>query len=588
MKFILQFIGYRRVAGLAVVLFTGAVLDLVGIVLLYPYIELAANPENTIEKFGLQRYIDVFHIQSSHQFLLLTGSSLIAFYTLKAGLIFLLNRYQFKTVANLTYRLTEAMYGRLLRCRFNAFQQFPASQLIGVVYNNPIHASICMTAIATIVNDAIFLVIIFLVSISASPIATICSMAALFLVGVTLHFAVVRKTQRYGKQQALVEDAKHKVAFSTITAIKDIKVMGIENHLIEENTHISKLFFSTTWKFNLLGSVPKIAIEYFILAGLCLGVMVTMGTRQDFVSQLPLIGVGIAATMRIIPSFNRIILAINTFKFYRPFISKIIDFYEKTTAFEVNVIDYAVPFNHRLEVKNLWFSYDEKRILLDVSISIFKGQSIGIVGMSGSGKSTLLDLISGIQEKEKGDFLLDGELVDPFGTNVIRRILGYVPQAIALVDDSIAFNVSFSHEWDPAKLTNALKAANLLAFVDQLPDQEKTRVGENGVRLSGGQRQRIGIARALYKDPEILIFDEATSAVDNITEQELSREISKLSGAKTILLVAHRLSTIQHCDRIYVMHKGRIIGAGTYHELLESNELFQELHRQQASAVLRS
>jgi len=277
-----------------------------------------------------------------------------------------------------------------------------------------------------------------------------------------------------------------------------------------------------------------------------------------------------------------LIAAIGTYKFYRPFIAKIIDFYEKTTAFEVNVIDCPMKFDHSLEVNNLGFSYGEKRILQDISILIPKGQSIGIVGMSGSGKSTLLDLISGLQEKDEGEFLLDGKAVNPFGTNAIRRMLGYVPQAIALVDDSIAFNVAFSRDWDATKLRNALKVANLLEFVDQLPEQEKTCVGENGIRISGGQRQRIGIARALYKDPEILIFDEATSAVDNITEQELTAEINGLSGTKTLIMVAHRLTTIQHCNRIYVMHNGRNAGAGTYHELLKNNEIFQQMHKQQA------
>lgn len=582
MKFVFRFFGHRKLAGLAAALFAGAILDLAGIVLLFPFLELAANPEKNIEKFQLQGYLDVLHVHGSYQFLLLIGGGLIFFYTLKVGIVYLLNKYQFRTVADLTYRLSEAMYGRLLRCRYNAFQQFPASQLIGVVYNNPIHATICISAIATILNDLLFLTMLLIISMMVNPAITVIVVATIVIIGIVLHLIVVRKTQEYGKQQALVEDVKHKLAFATITAIKDIKVMGIENHLIHENTDISKQYFSTTWKFNLLGSLPKIAIDYIILLGVTIGIMVFIGMRDDAVLQLSLIGVGIAATMRTLPTFNRLIAAIGTFKFYRPFIAKIIDFYEKTAAFEVNVIDYSASFDHSLEVRNLGFSYGQKRILEDVSILIQKGQSIGIVGMSGSGKSTLLDLISGIQEKGEGEFLLDGKGVDPFGTNAIRRMLGYVPQTIALVDDSIAFNVAFSCDWDPIKLRNALKVANLIEFVDHLPEQERTFVGENGVRVSGGQRQRIGIARALYKDPEILIFDEATSAVDNITEQELTVEIDRLSGKKTLIIVAHRLSTIQHCDRIYVMHNGRIVGVGAYHELLKNNELFQQMHKQQA------
>jgi ABC-type multidrug transport system fused ATPase/permease subunit len=385
-----------------------------------------------------------------------------------------------------------------------------------------------------------------------------------------------------GRQQLKFEDAKHKLAFATITAIKDIKVMGIEKHIQAENSVISKQFLETTWRFNLLGSLPKNVIEYVIFVVLCLGIFLFVGMESDTANLLPLIGVGIAAVMRIVPSFTRMIVSMNSFKFYRPGIDKIIDFYEKTRVFEVKVTDCPMPFERIVEARNISFSYGEKRILSDVSISIPKGHSIGIVGMSGSGKSTFLDLISGIQEKGGGEFLLDGQPVDPFRTNVIRRMLGYVPQSIALVDDSIAFNVSFSREWDMERLRNALKVANLLEFVDQLPEKEKTTVGENGVRLSGGQRQRIGIARALYKDPQILIFDEATSAVDNITEQELTREIKGLAGSKTLIMVAHRLSTIMHRDCIYVISAGKVIGAGTYQELLDGNPFFQELHQLQA------
>lgn len=582
MDFIYKIFGYRRLAGLAGALFAGAVLDLAGIALLFPYIELAASPERFIEKFDANGCLEALNIQNHFQLLLLAGAALILFYTIKVGIVYLLNRYQFRAVADMTYRLSEAMYERVLRCRYNAFQQFPASQLVGVVYNNPIHAGICITSIATIVNDTLFLVMLLIIVVWLSPLFALVGLAVIALISAALYATVVRRTQRCGRQQALVEDEKHKLAFATISAIKDIKVMGIEDRLLRENAAISKQYYSTTWQFNLLGSLPKAAIEYLFLLAMTIGILVLVATREDAVMQLPLIGAAIAAAIRTLPSFNRLITAFSTFRFYRPFIAKIIDFYDKTAAFEVCVTERHLKFERCFELRNLSFSYGDKSVLEDVSISIPKGQSVGIVGMSGAGKSTLLDLISGIQEKKGGEFLLDGEQADPFGTNAIRRMLGYVPQAIALVDDSIAFNIAFSHDWNEARLGNVLKVANLTEFVDQLPEQERTRVGENGIRLSGGQRQRIGIARALYKDPEILIFDEATSAVDNITERELTEEVGRLSGAKTLIIVAHRLSTIRKCDRIYVLHHGKNAGAGTYEELLQGNELFQQMHRQQA------
>jgi ABC-type multidrug transport system fused ATPase/permease subunit len=435
-----------------------------------------------------------------------------------------------------------------------------------------------------IINDLVFLLMLLIISFYVTPLATILVVTIFVFFAYIMYITVVRKTQSFGKQQAMVEDIKHKVAFSTISAIKDIKVMGIEKDIIKENTEISKQFYSISWRFNLLGVIPRISIDFITFTGLCIGVIFLIVMHLNLAVVLPLIGVGMVAIMRILPSINRIIGSVNTFKFYRPFVSKINEFYEKTNALEVDVVDCYMPFDHDLEMKNICFSYGDHKILTDVSLSIHKGHSIGIVGMSGSGKSTLLDLISGIQEKDNGEILLDGKSADPFNTNVIRRRLGYVPQSIALVDESIAFNITFSHEWDPIKLRNALKTANLLDFVEGLVEQEKTMVGENGVRLSGGQRQRIGIARALYRDPDILMFDEATSAVDNITEQELTKEIGLLSGRKTLIIVAHRLSTIQNCDCIYVIHKGRNIGHGSYDYLLKNNSIFQEMLKQEVEA----
>lgn len=584
MIFILNFFGYRRLATLAIIIFVNAILDLGGIILLYPYIELATNYEKNIEKYHLHGLRDILRIDSTNDFLIMVGMSLIFFYFIKVITIYWLNKCQFKMLADMTYRLTEAMYSRLLRCSYNAFQQFPASQLMGVVYNNPIHATICLTSLAMIINDSVLLVMIFIVSFCVTPLVTIATVSILGFFAFIMYKTVVQKTQSFGKQQAIVEDVKHKVAFSTISAIKDIKVMGIESDVIKENTEISKQFYATTWRFNLLGVIPRLSSEFVTFGGLCVGVIVLIGMHLNLADFLPLVGVSMLAVMRILPSLNRIISSVNTFKFYRPFVSKIIEFYEKTNALEVDVVDFSVPFDHVIEVKNICFSYGEHKILTDISLSIHKGHSIGIVGMSGSGKSTLLDLISGIQEKDNGEILLDGKSVDPFNTNVIRRRLGYVPQSIALVDESIAFNITFSHEWDSNKLRNALKTANLLEFVEGLVEQEKTMVGENGVRLSGGQRQRIGIARALYRDPDILMFDEATSAVDNITEQELTKEISILSGRKTLIIVAHRLSTIQNCDCIYVIHKGRNIGHGSYDYLLKNNSIFQEMLKQEVEA----
>ncbi len=206
----------------------------------------------------------------------------------------------------------------------------------------------------------------------------------------------------------------------------------------------------------------------------------------------------------------------------------------------------------------------------NVSLKIKKGQSIALIGKSGSGKTTLVDIILGLLEPNQGDILVDGKSV----YNNLRswqNMIGYIPQSIFLIDDTVERNIAFGvpdSAIDPAKINKALQAAQLEELITQLPQGIQTEVGERGVRLSGGQRQRIGIARALYHEREILVLDEATSALDNETEKLVSEAIKSLAGTKTLIIIAHRLSTVEHCDRVYLMDKGHVIKSGSYQEVV--------------------
>src|SRR5581483_4871635 len=238
-------------------------------------------------------------------------------------------------------------------------------------------------------------------------------------------------------------------------------------------------------------------------------------------------------------------------------------------------------FGHAIEIRGLRFSHDGKPVLKGVDLTIPRGRSVGIVGLSGSGKTTFLDIVAGLRKADSGEFLIDGMPVDPFGTDALRAFLGYVPQSVTLIDESIAFNIAFEAEPDRERLRRVARAARIEEFVQSLPEGFGTLVGENGVRVSGGQKQRIGIARALYRDPQLLIFDEATSSLDNVTERELNLEIGSLAPAKTLIIVAHRLSTVAKCDVIYVFHEGGIAGSGTHASLLETCAVYRTLYQTQ-------
>ena len=234
-----------------------------------------------------------------------------------------------------------------------------------------------------------------------------------------------------------------------------------------------------------------------------------------------------------------------------------------------------------MDIKNLSFTYGHGIVLNQVNINIKKGHSVGIVGPSGSGKSTLLDIITGLLKSQTGSFYLDDVKFDPFFSSSLHDILGYVPQSISLLDESIAYNITFEHEPDYKRLNKVLRMSNLETFVNSLQYQENTIIGEGGIALSGGQRQRVGIARALYKEPKILIFDEATSALDSLSEKAFIDEISALRGYVTTVVVAHKLSTVVNCDTIYVLHKGQIVASANHNELMVSCPLYQEMFKLQ-------
>jgi ABC-type bacteriocin/lantibiotic exporter with double-glycine peptidase domain len=237
----------------------------------------------------------------------------------------------------------------------------------------------------------------------------------------------------------------------------------------------------------------------------------------------------------------------------------------------------VMPFSHKLSLQNIIYRYPEvsTNAINNISFDIYKGQSIGLIGKSGSGKTTLVDIILGLLYPKSGDIQVDDVSIYQ-NLRAWQNLIGYIPQSIFLTDETIEKNIAFGtpdHLIDQAKLEKAIKSAQLEELIQELPQGLKTEVGERGVRLSGGQRQRVGIARALYHEREILVLDEATSALDNETEQLVNESIKSLSGTKTMIIIAHRLSTVEHCDRLYLLGQGKILKSGTYQEVVVNPEI---------------
>jgi ABC-type multidrug transport system fused ATPase/permease subunit len=299
---------------------------------------------------------------------------------------------------------------------------------------------------------------------------------------------------------------------------------------------------------------------------LALLIIILISNGRDINNFIPLLSVFVASAFRVMPSVNKIFVSLSTIKFHKGVVQELykeISLVRDNEIIEKKSVINKLIFKNKIELKNINFKYEtnKRQILNDLNLEIIKGQKIGIIGVSGTGKSTLIDIILGLLMPDSGEIIIDEEIKLDETTN-LRQFVGYVPQSIYFTDDTLENNIAFGvekNEINHKDLTNAIKKSQLEDFINKLPEGLQTNIGERGVKLSGGQRQRIGIARALYRNPQILVFDEATSSLDINTELAVMQTIDEIEGDITIILVAHRISTLKNCDIIYKVENGQIV-----------------------------
>jgi len=367
--------------------------------------------------------------------------------------------------------------------------------------------------------------------------------------------------------------------------VKEVKLLGRENDFLTQynmhNVQSARMgqFQST------LQHIPRLWLEMLAVGGLAILVLAMLAQGRDMANILPTLGLFAAAVFRLMPSVNRVLSAMISLRYGFPAVNTL---HEELKLSATNVVtqpNSGVPvFEKEIRLTSVTYAYPGALAptLSDLSITIKKSESVGFIGPSGSGKSTLVDIILGLLTPNVGKVAVDGQDIQQ-NLRAWQDKIGYVPQSIYLTDDTLRRNVAFglpNDQIDDAAVSHAIRAAQLEEFVASLPEGQETIVGEQGVRLSGGQRQRIGIARALYHDPDVLVLDEATSALDTVTERGVMQAVMALQGSKTIIIVAHRLSTVEHCDRLYRLEHGRAtVEESSYtvlHQRRESNANIQE------------
>ena len=574
LEFLIAFIGRRMIVTLLSTVLLMSVLDLVGIAIIFPYLQIVSAPETFIRKWLPFYSADI----ASKDVLLWLSVGLIIFYVIKNFLQMRLTKHQFKSSAELTQQLTDDTISLVLNARYATFQKFPASEIVGVASSNTVHATLVFQALLQIINEIVFLGLLLIATFKVSPLLGLFSLVMVSLLAVGLYFFVIRRTQQLGYEQSVLNRKRYELQFSIVTAIRDIKVMGLGPLFDQRSRNVSERFSAISWKYSLNGALPRLYIELFMLLGFVCAIVMLALSGANLATMMPVFGVIAITAIRAIPSFSRLIAGVNSVKYSISSLEDLIDIRNTLADAAHTRHDDQLTFNEGIELRNICFDYGSSHILQNVSLRIQRGHSIGIVGPSGSGKTTLLDVITGLQPALSGEIYADGQAFNPFTSRSLEKLVGYVPQSITLLNESIAFNITFEQEHDAARLARVLSIANLESFVGSLPEGLNTIAGEDGLRLSGGQRQRIGIARALYREPQLLVFDEATSALDTISEEEISAEIESLRKTTSVVIVAHRLSTVVNCDVIYVLAHGYVVDQGTHPELLTRCSLYREMH----------
>lgn len=378
--------------------------------------------------------------------------------------------------------------------------------------------------------------------------------------------------------------ARFQAASEAFGGIKPIKAGRLESAFHARFLPASRDYSKHQTAHNLMRRVPYYVLQTVAFGGLTLLLMGLVASGRDLGYILPVVGIIAVGAFRLLPAFQQILASVVSFRFAEPLVAALVQEFQREKAEPLAAPSTAIlEPQTSIQVDSVTFTYPggERPVLRDLSFTIQPKTSVAFVGLTGAGKSTLLDLLLGIVRPDKGAILVDGRAVGEEDLSAWQRAIGYVPQEIYLVDDTIAANIAFgtpADQVDRAAVERAARLAQIHAFIERdLPAGYDTPVGERGVRLSGGQRQRIGIARALYGDPPVLILDEATSDVDNRTEAEITEALDALAGKKTLIVVAHRLATVRRCDEIMLLEQGRVVASGNFQTLVKNEPRFRDL-----------
>ncbi len=565
-----------------------AFLDMLGIASIMPFMAVLTNPElvqtnavlNTI--FTISRQIG---IQTTDQFLFALGVLVFALLVISLAFKALTTYAQTRFALMREYSFGKRLVEGYLNQPYSWFLNKNSADLgktilseVGTVVGNGLMPLMLLIAQSTVAFALLILLIV------VDPLLAISVGVVLGLAYISIFSAVRGLLKRLGQARIKANKERFTVVSEAFGAAKEVKVNGLEQAYIQRFAKPAEIWGKGQATAEVITLLPRFALEAVAFGGMLLVVLYLMNKSGSFSAAVPIIALYAFAGYRLMPAVQQIYGAFTSLRFVGPaldLLHKDLSSLQAENTQDGLIIPLSLTQSIELTQVSYQYPNASQPALKDININIQAHSTVGFVGATGSGKTTAVDVILGLLEPQKGHLSVDGQPISAANRREWQRAIGYVPQHIYLSDDSVSANIAFglnAEDIDQQAVERAAKIVNLHEFVsNDLLHGYATTVGERGVRLSGGQRQRIGIARALYHDPKVLILDEATSALDNLTEYAVMEAVNNLGRDITIILIAHRLSTVRQCDQIYLLERGELKAHGTFEELTKTNKQFRAM-----------
>ena len=552
----------------------GAVLETLGVSMILPVMSVVME-ENAVQKHAyLQVICDLFHTayDDTRTLMILVMVGLIVIFAVKNVFLFFQQKVQLKFVYTNQFATSRRMMINFMERPYEYYLNADTSVIQRSITSDVNNMYGLILSLLQLVSEGIVFVCLIAVSLVSDVMMSITVALLLVVVLAIIKWVLKPIMRKAGEENQDYYSGLYKWIDQSVMGIKEIKIANKENYFINEYAKCGEGYVNAVQRYNLYNATPRLLIETVALAGMIFYMMIQLLSGVQVTAILPQLTLLALVAMRLIPCANRINNHLTSISYFEPFFMGVSDNLQeeiRDESIDYNAASYQkkvevqkLEIRHNIQLKDIVYKYPNTETLIfdRANMEIPIGKSVGIVGTSGAGKTTIVDILLGLLQIQSGEILADGVEVRKHYQSFLKDI-GYIPQTIFMIDSTIRKNVAFGvadEDIDDAKVWRALQEAQLDEFVRGLPDGLDTSIGERGIRISGGQRQRIGIARALFEDPEVLVLDEATSALDNETEAAIMESINMLHGKKTLIIIAHRLQTIEKCDMVYRVEKGQV------------------------------